>query len=776
MGVYTGKNRIGFSKSFGLSKGVLLLLLLTLWIGQSAWAQIPLEVGDFRTISSGDYNNPSVWQRWDGSVWVAASSKPTQINNIFIDQGHEIRLTANEEANHVYLFSASTPGRKLNLQTFELRAYGALRAMETISGEFHLNSVSSLLTDWIYPETGRIVFKGSSRIVVDRASWSANTLNSRYTVVFDPEPGGVLTVNSAFKANAFIVQSGTVIQTVNTAGVPACSTFSFNNQIAFNGTGPYGDVVVETGATLISACSAPLDQIIRRSAAIAGALLHVKPGGNLVFLGNEPTLDVADFRMEGNVYYRSNSGTQRLVRRVLTTAVKPNQYNNLLFENNALKQLPDSVFVAGDIALLNGGSITESPTYLRLNGEGIQQIINWNLNVDQVEVDKSSGSVLAFEDVSIKRNLIMKRGQVDFNGFDLFVNTAGTGGLFYEGGQWLNLHRFHYQNTPTTLTETNGTFPFEDLYQGGIRKVQFLGNTNGGNLQVRMIEIPGTNWDADFDDNDGTPILYQLNSYFEMSGLNAGPGTLELRISADSLVVFDVEDLRIVSNGQAAPGSNLLGIDPNQLWARRSMVLNDINGQSFTVGSIGPLSILPLVWKEYEAVQVLNRITINWTTLQENDNEYFSIHRSIGSISNFELMGEVVSQGDSEGAQNYTFTYLESFAEKNVFFKICQHDIDGKSTCTPVFRMRSIAEPDSKSSVSIWPNPYQSGELKIRLPENFNTLAATISLSDYRGMQVFSEKYTDGNWRMLLETLPPGIYMMRFSDNDYTETIRFWKH
>jgi hypothetical protein len=312
MGVYTGKNRIRFSKSFGLPKDVLLLLLLTLWIGQSAWAQIPLELDDYRTIASGDYDNPAVWQTWNGTAWVAAITKPTQSNNIFIDQGHEIRLTANEAANHVYLFSASTPGRKLNLQTFELVVYGALRAMDKSTGVFTLNNGTSPLGNWIYPEQGRIVFKGFSRIVVDRASWSAQNQNSRYTVIFDPEPGEVLTVNSAFKANAFIIRTGTVVQTVNTVGMPACSTFSYNDQAIFNGTGPYGDFIIEPGATLISQCSHPLAQIIRRTESIPGAPFHVKPGGNLIFLGNDPTLDVADFRMEGNVYYRSNSGTQRL--------------------------------------------------------------------------------------------------------------------------------------------------------------------------------------------------------------------------------------------------------------------------------------------------------------------------------------------------------------------------------------------------------------------------------------------------------------------------------
>jgi hypothetical protein len=161
--------------------------------------QIIHEINDYKSIASGDYNNPAVWNIWDGTSWVAASSKPNLNNNIFIEQGNEIRLTGNEEAKNVYLFSAALPGRKLNLQTFELQVYGALRAMEKSGTDFILNNGSSLLTDWIYPETGRIVFKGISRTVVDRVSWSAQNSNSRYVVVFNPNPGEILTVNSHLK-------------------------------------------------------------------------------------------------------------------------------------------------------------------------------------------------------------------------------------------------------------------------------------------------------------------------------------------------------------------------------------------------------------------------------------------------------------------------------------------------------------------------------------------------------------------------------------------------
>jgi hypothetical protein len=166
---------------------------------------------------------------------------------------------------------------------------------------------------------------------------------------------------------------------------------------------------------------------------------------------------------------------------------------------------------------------------------------------------------------------------------------------------------------------------------------------------------------------------------------------------------------------------------------------------------------------------------VNWTTLQERDNRHFSIHRSIGGISAFEQVGKTYSKGNAEGETGYTFSYDELLPEKDVFFKICQHDLDGNKTCTPVFRLRSAGTPFSESGISIWPNPYQSGDLKVIFPQKFQTQNITISLSDYRGILVFSEKYSDGTWLKLLEYLPQGIYMMRFSDNNYTETVRFWK-
>ncbi|MCH6198538.1 T9SS type A sorting domain-containing protein [Aquiflexum sp. LQ15W] len=774
MAFYKRYSVLAFLNSIRIYRNNLVICFFTFVNPFIAQGQIVLELNDYKSIASGDYNNPAVWEIWDGGTWIAASSKPNLNNNIFIEQGHEIRLTGNEEAKNVYLFSAALPGRKLNLQTFELQVYGALRAMEKSGSDFILNNGSSLLTDWIYPETGKIVFKGTSRTVVDRASWSAQNSNSRYVVVFNPNPGETLTVNSAFKANAFIVLSGTLVQTVNTMGIPACSTFSFNNQIAFNGTGPYGDFIIEPGATFISNCSAPLDQIIRRSASITAGLFQVKPGANLVLFGNDPTMDAAELRFEGNVYYRSNSGNQRLVRTTFATSGNPKTYNNILFENTSNKLLTDSLFLNGDFARLTGGNIVEAPTFLRFQGTGIQQVIGFDIDVQQLEVNKPTGSLIFYSDVRTKANFIMKNGQVDFTGFDLYVNTGGGGALTYEGGKWLNLNQLYYNQIPATLTSDNATFPFEDLYQGGIRKVQLLGNSPGGNISVRFIEIPGSNDDPMYDDLDGTPILYQLNSYFEFSGMSPSTNPIEMRISAENLVVDDVDDLRITGNGNASSGNHLPGLDPTLLWARRELEYGQINGNPFTVGSFRILSVLPVTWLEVSAKWNKQNIDVYWTTAKESNNERFIVHRSMDGIGNFEIIGEVDSKGDSDQIQEYRFSYFEKMRDAQTYFQIEQRDFDGKSSFSKVFRTEGNPENNTQK-VNVWPNPYENGQIHFVFPKGTNQDKVQIRISDLKGQPLYFGNFSQGMMEELLEKLSSGMYLMELITNDKKYVLKLLK-
>jgi hypothetical protein len=767
-----------YPNSVRIYRNYIVFIFLGILKAQSTHAQIPLEVGDYRTIASGDYDNISVWERWDGGNWLPATEKPEMGNNIFIDFQNEIRLTGNESANNVYLNAEGGTGRKLNLQSNALELFGSLRLMIRSGTDYDIigNSAAITLIDWIYPVTGEIIFKGNTRNVVDRNSWSAQNTRSKYTVVFDPDPGEVLTVNAAFKSTRFIIKSGTVFQTLNTVGAPACSTFSFNDQELFNGAGPFGNLIIEPGASLISECSGlPNQQILRRTMTIPGNLFHLKPGANFILLGNEPVMDAANFLFEGNVYYRSNTGNQRLVRTSMADSGNPKTYNNLLFENASNKLLPDSVFLRGDFVRLTGGNIVEAPSYLRFEGVGIQQVVNWQMDLQQVEVNKPSGRVVLSSDLRTKTNFIMKRGQIDFSGFDLYINTNGGGTLAFSEGKWLNLHQMFYNQIPPTLNAENATFPFEDAYNGGIRKIRLLGNSPGGNLAVRFMEIPGANWDPMFDDNDGTPILYQLNSYFEFSGSLSSTEPVEMRISADNLIVDNVDDLRIVSNGVAAPGFHLPGLDADTLWARRDLQFGNINGVTFTVGSYRELSILPVTWLDFKAEWKNGEIQISWSTAKESDNERFLIYRAIDGIKNFQMIGELLSLGNSEAVQQYNFIYREKLTSERVYYRIDQLDKNGERSSSKVFRLEGIQYKDLETKPSIWPNPYKSGPIHISIPPDFEAGRLELMIFDIKGQIYFSGPFSDNEMEGIIGKLGPGLYLLEFSDNRKRHLLKFFK-
>lgn len=756
----------------------IVFFVFAIFINQQVGAQIALEIGDFRTVASGDYDDISVWERWDGGNWVSATNKPEMSNNIFIDYQNEIRLTSNESAETVYLNAEGSTGNKINLQNYALEVYGSLRLMRRLGADYEIvgdNPAISVI-DWIYPVTGEIILKGNTRTVVDRASWSAQNTRSKFTVIFDPEPGAILTVNAPFKATGFIIQSGTVYQTLNSDGVPTCSTFSYNDQVLFNGTGPFGDLIIEPGATLISEChGSPNPQIIRRTGTIPANLFHLKPGANFILLGNEPMMDVANFLFEGNVYYRSNAGNQQLIRASMAVSGNPKTYHNLFFENASNKQLPDSVFLRGDFVRLTGGNIVEGPTYLRFEGTGVQQVVNWQMDLQQIEVDKPSGRVVLSSDLRTKSNFFMKQGQVDFNGFDLYINTNGGGSLDFLGGNWLNLHQMHYNQIPTNLNAENATFPFEDAYNGGLRKIRLLGNSPGGNLSVRFMEIPGANWDPMFNDSDGTPILYQLNSYFEFSGLLPSTDNIEMRISAKNLIVDDVDDLRIVSNGIAAPGIHLPGVDPDTLWARRDLQFGDLNGLTFTVGSYRELSILPVTWLESRAQWKDGEIQISWSTAKELDNERFLIYISVDGLENYHVIGEVPSLGNSETVQHYNFTYKEKLTSTHVFYQIKQVDQNGESSYSKVFRLEGIKNTDLETKLLLWPNPYTSGPIQISIPQELDKNRLSFKIFDIIGHVYHSGSFTEDQMEQIVERLHPGLYLFELSDEKQRYLLRFLK-
>ena len=558
------------------------------------------EIGAYKTQASGDFNQISTWEVWDGSNWNATNQTPGAKADIYVDRLHTLRLTAPEAVKNLFLYSGTGAGQKLNLNGFNMDVYGTLAGFTgTVPGtprgawnnqNWIGNSTNSTLT-----------FKGESRVIVDKASWSAQTTQSRFGVIFDPGPGQELVLQAPFKALSFRVRSGSLYQK-NDASINAlpCFTLSFNTETSIYGSGPFGTFTVEAGATFRSECNS---QAIHRTGTNPALLFDLQRDATLLLEGQNPKIEAANFSLDGSLIFRGNQGPMNFLSSTLSSSAKPNLVRHLLVDGNADLLLPAQLGLQGNLQELGQGSFQLAPTQLTLSGAEDQSLQTKTLLLGSLILQKPAGKVSLNCDLSIYRSLTMRSGILDFQGHNLLLNTSSLGTFSYQGGSWHRLRQLSYFGLPSLLTPASGTFPFEDLANGGFRGLQVLGPTPaGGSLSIQFVEQKGANHDANFQDVDGTEIVYQLHSYFHiLANPRLGQEELELRISADSLLLDQVGDLRVVNRGLAAPGLPIPGVLEGFPWAKRQLKWEELSGAEFTIGSYREATVLPIRRKiQYE--------------------------------------------------------------------------------------------------------------------------------------------------------------------------------
>ncbi|MCU0400131.1 MAG: T9SS type A sorting domain-containing protein [Algoriphagus sp.] len=746
---------------------IFLAVVITLLCIGNAFCQ---EIGAYKTVATGDFPNIGIWSVWNGSSWIAATVKPGMANDIYIDQNHTLRLTGNEEVKSVFINAETGAGQKLNLNGRNLDVHGTLQAFTGPAPGIAGNAWNS--QNWIgTSQTSTITFKGSSRTILDQNSWSAQTTQSRFGVIFDPGPGIELIVNAPIKALSFTVRSGTVIQRLDTTVNPAvCHTFSFNTETTVYGTGPFGEFIIEDGATLISECNSNL--INRSTSGSVSALnFELQNGGSLILEGNQPRIEAANFQLNGNLIFRGGSSSKSFLASSFPDAATPNSVRNVELRSSQNLTLPSQLFLLGNLIKSGTGNINSLNTHLIIFGSGNQEIQGFSLVTRDLTLNKSGGLFYPRNHLTIERNLTLTQGRMDLQGNNLNINTSLSGGLAYSGGSWRNVGNLTLFGLPPTLTASNASFPFEDVFNGGIRKVQLSGPSPGGSISIRFLEYKGANHDPNFTDTDSTPILYQLYSHFQFSELTPSTQSVELRLSAADLIVDNVDDLRVVGTGQPAPGTHLPGSDASLLWARRTISWDDLSGFNFTIGSYRELTILPVTWLGVEVLSEKEGNLIKWSLGQEKENLLFEIHRSKIDPISWEKIASTGSRGDSNTPITYTYLDTQSSRFENYLYRIRQISLDGSESWSTAAR---TFIQDEEKEVVIFPNPYQSGPLQIYIVEDDSRL---IGLTVFNPSGKIISRQTAANElpEELMATLPAGVYFIQLEFSDRVVTKRFIK-
>lgn len=739
-----------------------LAVVLTCAFPKSTFSQ---EINSFKTAQSGDFDQLSTWLQWNGVNWVAASFLPDRNYDIYIDQTHTLRLVGNVEAKNVFINAETGAGQKLNLNGNNLDVYGMLQAFSGPAPGTPDNTWNS--QNWIgNSETSTITFRGSSRTVVAKSSWSAQTTQSRYAVIFDPGPGEILTIESPFKALSFTVRSGTVLQRLDTSVTPnSCFTLSFNNETLYNGTGPFGDLVIEDGATLISECN---QNISFRSETRSALNFDLQNGGTLILEGSNPRIEAANFQLNGKIIHRGGSVPKSFLVSSFADASTPLVIRDLELQGNQNLSFPSSLTVLGSLTQSGTGNFLLNTTSLTFAGSSRQEIQGFSMTVQDLTLFKTGNALFPDSDMTVLRNLSLVQGTIDFGGNDLEVNTSLTGSYTYTGGRWRNIGKFTLNGLPATLNASNASFPFGDVANGGLRTLQILGNSPGGRLSIDFFEFEGADHDPNYNDLDSTPILYQLYSFFRLSDFTGSTALIELRISADSLIVDNVDDLRIVGTGTAAPGNHLPGQNPG-LWARRNLAWNDLTNQNLTIGSYRELTILPISWRQFEVLPRSKGNHLFWE-IGSPEVGVFHVFRSLDAGLNWEKIGQVKNDSDSD----VSFSLLDSTAIrfKDNYYQIFFESELGEESRSPVRRAAALS--DQPKDFTVWPNPYDSGPVYISFPENVQHSGRLLIYNPF-GQLVDQLEATEVISGDVISKLPKGIYTIQWINAEHRFSTRFLK-
>ncbi len=184
-------------------------------------------------------------------------------------------------------------------------------------------------------------------------------------------------------------------------------------------------------------------------------------------------------------------------------------------------------------------------------------------------------------------------------------------------------------------------------------------------------------------------------------------------------------------------------------------------------------SALPVTLGAYTAQQTgPAAITVNWTTLTEINNRYFTLERSADGKS-FTLLDTIAATNSANG-HAYSFIDQHPLSGKN-YYRLSQTDIDGKQTYFSVLEVTMA--PAAAAALRISPNPAGSFiQLELTHPET-GDLHVILSDMQGRALRTWTFNKQSALWQQSLQLgkLPAGNYTIQIRGTSIREVQQFVK-
>lgn len=174
-------------------------------------------------------------------------------------------------------------------------------------------------------------------------------------------------------------------------------------------------------------------------------------------------------------------------------------------------------------------------------------------------------------------------------------------------------------------------------------------------------------------------------------------------------------------------------------------------------------TVLPVSWHKVTATrQSENSVTVNWSTAQEINNNYFVVERSV-DMQNWEEAGTVKGFGNTSILHEYSYRDLGS-SLSFIYYRLRQVDYDGTSSLSPILSVPTSATGKNAKPVII------SKHHEITVATSNTSDLIDIKIIRLNG-QVAFEKSIMSNEPVFLSQLPSGSYII-VADANGQQTVK----
>jgi hypothetical protein len=518
-------------------------------------------------------------------------------------------------------------------------------------------------------------------------------------------------------------------------GTPQTITMGGTSILTFNGTTTFNSNLTTSSPRLN--LNGAIFQGTTSFTKAGSAASDVSTGGNQ-FNGTTTFTNSATggFRLAGTTA-DTYGGNVTFVRSASTSgAIEPAYAGNNTFAGNV-------AFSSGSTPTLGGG--TGIQTFIGSATQTISKVAGTiSPQFNRLVVNKTANGITLNTDMSVGVSGTFTNGVI--------TSTAANYIAFINGTTVSGASTASYVSGPVRKVGTdNFMFP---LGKNGIYKpigIASLGATSSQYVAeyFNAVQTSGTTMGPGLDHVSGC-------EYWIMNRL-AGTSTPTVTLSwknsdCPNTYVQNTTDLRVASynttltrwedrgNSLVTPvGSGL----PNEGTITSSP--NVAIFGAFALATSTGSNALPIQLLSFSATNLGSFVSVNWTTTNELNNDYFTIQRSVDG-GEFSKIAMVKGAGTSTRDLDYTFSDIEPLNGIS-YYRLKQTDFDGKSTYSDVVKINRDEEP----TLMVSPNPMIGKTATMNVHGTFQVINSV-------GQVMFTKENSN---EFDVSTLSAGVYLIR---------------